>query len=380
MIGYDNLQKKKQRWAYPDEFADDLSGQGLSSEQVAEVLTISWEYVRSVVPVYTNWEKYMALVRLTQVGVVIEYNGDVVDIASLSRTDGTILGHDIHALIATLFGGTAVHEDMTREFTSGVLFASEKTRRQPSHLLPLYARALATSPANYFRLRDCDGLVRFFITAALACNDVTDWLTEDELQAMAELALTMYDSIAFYKHRAESEIANLYAYCGQDLAFRVEAYKTARALLWAIDEQWCRTVRGRCATNTVRQVPLIHVGMRRYRFVEDGLTLGMPETDEMIESAHKNVKLWYRGDTCAEEAWDERTRDVVTEQGHLLYRGLAEVLLDAEQKMCPHCTWHGIRNPTIGQFSGVELCPRCKDIWQAYIKAAWTRFATLLTL
>lgn len=37
-----------------------------------------------------------------------------------------------------------------------------------------------------------------------------------------------------------------------------------------------------------------HMSMRRYRFVNDGLVLGIPETHAVVDDARASVKLWYR--------------------------------------------------------------------------------------
>jgi len=38
--------------------------------------------------------------------------------------------------------------------------------------------------------------------------------------------------------------------------------------------------------------------MRRYRFVEDGLMIGRPETDHVIAQTRQHVKLWNRVDAA----------------------------------------------------------------------------------
>ncbi|MGH3854183.1 MAG: hypothetical protein ACRDR6_11945 [Pseudonocardiaceae bacterium] len=203
---------------------------------------------------------------------------------------------------------------MSQEFTSSILFTAEKSRDVESDLLHRYIDTLALSPADYFRMRDCDELARFYIASAMACNGVTDWLTEEEYQAVGELAFTMYDGVTFYKHRTEGEIANLYAYCGQDLEFRIEAYQRARAALWEMETTWGGTVRGRCVINLSKQMSMIHISMRRYRFVEDGLRLGNPETSAVVADARNGVKLWYRNDADpGQQVSAERYADVLVE-------------------------------------------------------------------
>jgi hypothetical protein len=38
------------------------------------------------------------------------------------------------------------------------------------------------------------------------------------------------------------------------------------------------------------------VVMRRYRFVEDGMMIGLPETSTVVKQARQNIKLWNRVD------------------------------------------------------------------------------------
>ena len=45
------------------------------------------------------------------------------------------------------------------------------------------------------------------------CNDFDDmWFTEEEFEILEELAVTLYDATTFYKHRAEGETHNTFAY------------------------------------------------------------------------------------------------------------------------------------------------------------------------
>lgn len=158
------------RWSYPIELRGDLEGAGLTADQIDETLACAWEYVRSVIPQFTNWERYLAHVRLVVLAVVAEYRGDLIETVS----DGPILGYDVDDLLGILFGGTAYHEDMAREFRSFLLITSQKSAmRGNSLLLRSYAEALAHSPEDWHRLRDCDALARFFIAAAMTCNDIT---------------------------------------------------------------------------------------------------------------------------------------------------------------------------------------------------------------
>lgn len=374
--------ENRPRLSYPKEFDHDLRDAGLSEKERKEILTTGWEYVRCAIPEYTNWEKYMAFVRLTIVTVVAEYRGELVDVSLIREPGHTILGYDIGRLLDVLFDGTEVHEDMSREYVSSLLFMTHKSSGRQSDLLTSWIEALAAAPATYFRLRDCDGQGRFFIAAAISCNDSTAWLTEEANRAVAEIAFSMYDSVAMYKHRAEGEVSNFYAYCGQDLPIRAEAYTTARDALWALETKWHSTVAGRCAVNLAKQMPMIHMSMRRYRYIEDGLVIGKPETEEVIAAARKNTKLWYRVDAPADSnPAARRTEEAVAGVSQLLYRGLAEELLRPEEQKCARCTRRAVYGARAAkQFGGVELCTECKDTYRAYIHTAWTRWSAALAL
>jgi hypothetical protein len=66
--------------------------------------------------------------------------------------------------------------------------------------------AIAKSPRQWFRMRDTDALIRYTIGAALACNDLDDvWYTEKQFEMLDELGATLYDGVAFFKHRSEGE-------------------------------------------------------------------------------------------------------------------------------------------------------------------------------
>ncbi len=100
-----------------------------------------------------------------------------------------------------------------------------------SELFRHYVDALAKSPRDWFRLRDCDALARFTMASALACNDLDDvYLADAEWEILAELGDTLYDAVAFYKHQAEGETNSTFGYVGGDA--RVESFRRCRELLW----------------------------------------------------------------------------------------------------------------------------------------------------
>lgn len=86
-------------------------------------------------------------------------------------------------------------------------------------------------------MRDCDALVRYTMACALVSNDHDDvWFTEEQLQILSEIFITLYDAVAFFKHRSEGETNNTYAYMPENL--RVKAYRQSREILWALDATW----------------------------------------------------------------------------------------------------------------------------------------------
>jgi hypothetical protein len=83
----------------------------------------------------------------------------------------------------------------------------------------------------------------------------------------------------------------------------------AREVLWALDAAQAAEPAWRIVLNFLRSFGgPIQTMMRRYRFVEQCLTIGMPEDTRMVEETRKNVKLWNRVDgkeEAAAHAWDE---------------------------------------------------------------------------
>lgn len=292
-------------WFYPQEIKGDLRGTDLLPRFVDETLATAWEFTRCVIPHFSNWVRYIAYVRLIAVSTVAEYNGALMDVAAV---ENKILGYDIKHLLDQLFGGTPVRDEMAREFQANLLFTADKSSsRRSSDLFRRYANALARGPKGWFRLRDCDGLARFTIAAALACNDILcdAWLDEEQLQILGEISLTMYDATAYYKHRAEGELHNTFAYAGGEA--RVAAYHRCREVLWALDAAAAQEPSLQCAINFARSIGgPIHLMMRRYRFVDDALTIGNPETEQVVMDARAHVKLWNRVDQCAELAGENR--------------------------------------------------------------------------
>ncbi|WP_282701330.1 hypothetical protein [Streptomyces sp. CC219B] len=366
----------KDQWFYPDDLEGDLRSSPLPPERRAETLAHTWEYNRCVVPEFTNWDRYIALARLGGIAIVAEVFGDLVDVLSHEP----VLGYDVDALLDTLFGDSDVREPMAREYRASLLMMTEKsTGRRDTELMRRYVDALAHSPQDWFRLRDCDGMFRFYVAAAIACNDDDAHLTEDENRLITEIGEVLYDAVAFHKHRAEGEIHNTYAYVGAEL--RESGYRSYREALWALDARWARTTRGRCAVNFARFVGgPIHQMMRRYRFVEDGLVVGKPETADVVTQARRNAKLWYRIDArTAPPADKERYAAVLAQEDRVLFPGMLQLLNRSDQDKCPHCrhrTSYGAE--AAGQFGGVELCEGCRDTWRTYLHTFPDRAARVL--
>jgi hypothetical protein len=363
-------------WFYPSDIEDDLKNTGLSDEIIAETLACAWEYTRCVIPACTNWGRYIAFTRIIVIGIIAEFRGFTVDVAASDN----LLGYDLDELIDTVFAGTPVREDMAREYRSFLLITADKSsERRDSELFRRYVNALSRSPKNWFRMRDCDALARFTMAAALACNDIDDeWFSEEEIQILAELGVTLYDAVAYYKHRAEGETNSTFAYVGPDL--RNDCYRQCREVLWALDAAWARAPAQRCAINFLRYFGgPIHMMMRRYRFTEDDLTIGRPETDHVVTQTRQNFKLWHRVDASNKSVHSARYVDVVARSDKLMFPGLVDILESSADGDCDRCHYrlsYGAEAP--GRFGGVELCDSCREEWQVYLTAFPARAAKVL--
>lgn len=313
----------------------------------------------------------------SKVAIVAEYDGYLVDVLEDSRT----LGYDLDEQFDILFDSSSIRDDMGREFRASILFSTEKaSQRRGSELYRRYANALAYSPADYLRIRDCDGLFRFYTAAAIACNDRDNWLTESENRVLMEFPGTLYDATAFYKHRAEGEVCNLFAYVDADL--RASIFQTYREVLWALDTTWGRIPDRRWAINFVRLVGgPVHMMMRRYRFVEDGMMVGRPETAHVVDETRRNVKLWYRSDPSTGTTVDERYDAVMAKRDRVLFDGLAAMLERPDEEQCTDCRrrqFYGTGD--LEAFSGVELCGSCRHRWSNWMTTIAERAADVLPL
>ncbi|KAI9147448.1 Alpha-ionylideneethane synthase aba3 [Paramyrothecium foliicola] len=364
------ISTREDRWFYPSEVENDLQGFDLPDKFVKETYACAWEYARCVIPHFTNWDRYIAFVRITIIATIAEFRGDLVDIAASDQ----VLGYDVGVLMDTLYGGTPCHTAMGREYRAFLLLAAEKSsNRRNTTLFRRYIDAIARSPSNWYRIRDDDSLLRTAIAAAITCNDINDfWFEEAEISILAEVGNILYDAAAFYKHRAEGETHNTFAYL--DPALRQESFKLCRELLWSFDTILAQSLPHVITLNLIRPFGgPIHMEMRRYRYVEDDLMVGRPEKESIIAESRQNVKLWYRVDPLTDKpAGEARYHDIIAREDSLLFEGLAEMLQNNERcSSCQHRDNYGADTP--GQFGGVRLCDSCKSVWKAYLDTLQAR-------
>ncbi|KAF5339271.1 hypothetical protein D9758_013337 [Tetrapyrgos nigripes] len=164
-------QHSKDTWYYPPDITQDLQGVDLSDEVKAEIFTCAYEYTRCVIPQYTNWNRYLAFIRVIVICTITEFRGTFIDVT----TSDDILGYCLSSTLVTLFKGTAGYRDMCQEIRAFLLIAADKiSKRRHGELFRRYVNALAQSPRQWFRMRDWDALFRFTIAAALVCNDLDD--------------------------------------------------------------------------------------------------------------------------------------------------------------------------------------------------------------
>ncbi|KAI1854399.1 hypothetical protein JX265_012433 [Neoarthrinium moseri] len=371
--------KSRTAWHYPPDIAHDLDDcKHLSEALKQEAYACAWEYTRCVIPQYTNWNRYVAFMRIIIMGIIAEFKGDLVDVMAGDE----ILGYSLDGTLAELFEGTAGHAVMAREYKTFLLVTADKaSKRRNGKLFTNYVNALATSPRTWFRMRDCDALARFTMASALACNDLDDvWLSDEQFDLLAEIGDTLYDSVAFYKHRSEGETNNTFAYVPHDI--RVKSFRVAREVLWALDVAYIHRPEGTLLMNFVRFFGgPIHMMMNRYRFVEEGLTVGKPETESVVAQTRRNVKLWNRVDAeanqadiktqSAKAAEEERYEAILRRSEELMFPELPTFLRrGAEQRHCERCT----HRPTYGAkgmntFGGVQLCKGCSAMWRGFVES-----------
>jgi len=114
-------------WIYPREIEHDLDGMvDLPQELVRETYACAWEYTRCVIPVFTNWDRYLAFARIIIIGIIAEFKGTLVDVT----VSDSVLGYDLGELFATIFAGTPAHEDMAREYRTFLLITAAKSSQR----------------------------------------------------------------------------------------------------------------------------------------------------------------------------------------------------------------------------------------------------------
>lgn len=366
-------------WFNPAIFENDLLGIEFPEITRQEIIAHAWEYARCVIPQFSNWDRIVAFARTIAVGIVAEFSGPMVDVIN----DPAPLGINLDEQFDILFRGTEGDDSMYREFRNFLITTTEKTSlNRNSKFFHRYMTALTDSPKQWFRLRDCDALARYALTSSYVCNDIDHgWYDEEQIQILTELADTLYDATAYYKHRAEGETHSTFYYVGQDL--RRETFRRYRQVLWAMDKAWSQDLLGRTTTNFIRFYGgPIHMCMRRYRFVEDDLMIGRVESERVVGQARRNFKLWYRVD-ATETGWSDARLGLLSQpDSPMLFPGFAEMLRQARTPSCAHCRYpdrYGAQGS--GEFGGVELCTDCRLDWRQYIhnfpERAMTHFPDL---
>jgi len=363
-------------WFFPEELRLGLEPLDLPKRIIDETLACAWEYSRCVIPEWTNWERYLAFNRTIIIAIIAEFRGDLIPDDCRQR----VVGYDIHDLLNILFGGTSMHDPMSREFKTFLLISAEKSsKRLDSDLFSRYLNALTKCPQTWFRLRDCDALARYTIASALACNDFNDHLfNDDQWELIAELGDTLYDAVAYYKHRAEGETNSTFGYVGEET--RAASFRLYREVLWALDVAWARDPAKRCVLNFTRYFGgPIHMTTRRYRFVEDGLMIGKPETEEVVKLTRSNFKLWHLVEEIgAQRVMKAGFADGRAQSDEHMFPGFLELLQSSTEKHCRHCS-HAVFDSSMmaRQFGGIRLCDNCKETWRSYMRAFPQRFGAV---
>lgn len=112
--------------------------------------------------------------------------------------------------------------------------------------------------------------------------------------------------------------------------------------------------------------------MRRYRYVEEGMTMGRQEDATVVSQTRDHYKLWNRIDAQNKQVVDdkalERYKDIINRGNELLIPGLAEQLEQGGDGHCDKCLYRDSYGAeTTHCFGGVQLCVSCKDYWGVYL-------------
>lgn len=208
-------------------------------------------------------------------------------------------------------------------------------------------------------------MARFTVAAASARNDLDNiWFTGGQPYILTKLADALYNAVPFYKHRSEGETNSNFAYIPEDV--RVKAYRKCREILSALDIIWRTQPKLACVINFLHFFDRpIQMLIRRYRFVEESLTISRPETDALISQALQNVNLWNRVEASKRVMTDGRSRykDLINRSHELMFPGLAEFLDTGGDGHCDHCRYRGSYGTQESrQFGGVQLCNDCRIV------------------
>ena len=118
----------------------------------------------------------------------------------------------------------------------------------------------------------------------------------------------------------------------------------------------------------------IQTMMRRYRFVEEGLRLGVAETERVEDEARRHVRLWHRVEQTGDPRGDARFEAVVAREDELLIPGMADMLRDDGAGRCGDCRYRLVYGAEAsGRFGGVQLCGPCTKQWQDYLETLPSR-------
>ena len=139
---------------------------------------------------------------------------------------------------------------------------------------------------------------------------------------------------------------------------------TRRDVLWSLDAN-SDSEDTRIVMNLIRALGgPIHMTMHRYRFVEEDLTIGRPENDEVRALAHQNAKLWFRDNRSDGLLADDRRYErVMSQRKQLLFSGLGKILANSRDTACRECRQSGFVNK-----GGMHLCKTCECVWRVYLE------------
>jgi hypothetical protein len=233
----------------------------------------------------------------------------------------------------------------------------------------------------------CDALARFTIASALACIDLDDvYFSDTQFDILCEMGIVMYDGVAFSKHRSEGETNTTFAYMPQDI--RIQAFRQCREVLWALDAAWAgegTLMKRQCATNFTRFFGgPIHMMMRRYRFVEEDMTIGREEDVSVVNQTRNNYKLWNRVDATKKAGKKDLARyeAMIARSDELMFPRLKEFLEQGGDGRCDTCRYRSSYGAlkdegSDGRFGGVELCQSCRLMWRNWLESFPARAAAV---